>query len=504
MNILPDIFLYNQDAPLLFTRMYFWGFLLINMAVYSIIYKQKGLRNSYLLLISLFFYYKTSGLFFLLLIFSTFSNYFIGQAVFHFKNKTWKKWMVALGVTINLAVLSYFKYAYFFTDTFNQVLNTRLEVVNHLALWSNQVSGSHFDASVIFLPVGISFFTFQTISYVVDVYRGKCQPVRNIIDFGFYVSFFPQLVAGPIVRASEFVPQLYAKYSLSREEFGFAIWMIMKGLFKKMVLGDYLAVNFIDRVFETPTLYTGFENLMSLYGYSLQVYCDFAGYTDIAIGVALLFGFRLPKNFNSPYKAVNLGDFWRRWHISLSSWLKDYLYIPLGGNRHGKLRTNINLMLTMLLGGLWHGADMKFIIWGGLNGIGLIIYKFWRKISPWEHRKNIFVHIWKIFLTFNFITFTRIWFRADDMDRVNAMLYQLTHNMDLRVVPQVMGSYKLVFSVLLFGYILHWWPSQWKDSYMNWFIRIPHWAKIILIAVLVFLIYQTQTSELQPFIYFQF
>jgi D-alanyl-lipoteichoic acid acyltransferase DltB (MBOAT superfamily) len=190
--------------------------------------------------------------------------------------------------------------------------------------------------------------------------------------------------------------------------------------------------------------------------------------------------------------------------MSLSSWLKDYLYIPIGGNRKGKLRTNINLMVTMLLGGLWHGADMKFIIWGGLNGIGLIIYKFWKRISPWENGKSIFVHAWRIFLTFNFITFTRIWFRADDMDRVNAMLFQLRHSMDLSVVPEVISSFKLVFGVMLFGYLLHWWPSAWKDRYMNWFISLPHWVKAVLVVILVFLIYQSQTSDLQPFIYFQF
>ncbi|MCK5462908.1 MAG: MBOAT family protein, partial [Bacteroidales bacterium] len=200
MNWLSDIFLYNQDAPLLFTRLYFWVFLLVALTVYSILYKRRGLRNTYLFLISLFFYYKTSGLFFLLLVFSTFSDYLIGLAIYNFRKKPWKKAMVALSVTINLGVLSYFKYAYFFTDLFARVFRADLEVVNFLAQWSNNVSGSHFDASVIFLPVGISFFTFQTISYAVDVYRGKCQPVRNIVDFGFYVSFFPQLVAGPIVR----------------------------------------------------------------------------------------------------------------------------------------------------------------------------------------------------------------------------------------------------------------------------------------------------------------
>jgi len=501
---LSNIFLYNQDAPLLFTRLYFWVFLAVAFTIYSLIYKHRAVRNSYLFFISLFFYYKTSGFFFFLLIFSTIANYFTGKAIYNYKSLLSKKLFVALGIIINLGMLSYFKYTYFFTDTFNQTFGADLQSVNWLALWSNNVTGSHFDASRIFLPVGISFFTFQTISYILDVFRGKCQPVKSIVDFGFYVSFFPQLVAGPIVRASEFIPQLYKKYMITREEFGFALFMILKGLFKKMVLGDYLAVNFIDRVFETPTLFTGFENLMALYGYSLQVYCDFAGYTDIAIGVALLMGFRLPRNFNSPYKAENVGDFWRRWHISLSSWLKDYLYIPLGGNRKGKLRTNINLMLTMLIGGLWHGADMKFIIWGGLNGVGLLIYKFWKKISPYEHKKGLLVHAWKIFITFNFITFTRIWFRADDTERVNAMLYQLTHSMDLSVVPEVVMAYKLVFAVMLAGFVIHWWPSRWKEGYMNWFIRTPFWAKIIIVTVVVFLIYQSQTSDLQPFIYFQF
>ncbi len=501
---LKEIFLYSEKAPLLFTRLYFWLFLAVVTAIYSVLYKKRVLRNAYLFLISLFFYYKSSGFFFFLLVFSTFSDYFLGLGIYHAKKKPWKKaWMIT-SVVINLSLLSYFKYAYFFTDLLNQTFQSDIQVINVLALWSNQLTGTHFDISRIFLPVGISFFTFQTISYSVDIFRGKVEPVRNIVDFGFYVSFFPQLVAGPIVRASEFVPQLYKKYLLTREEFGFALFMILKGLFKKLVLGDYLAVNFIDRVFDSPTLYSGFENLMALYGYSLQVYCDFSGYTDMAIGVALLLGFRLPKNFNSPYKATSVGDFWRRWHMSLSSWLKDYLYIPLGGNRYGKLRTNINLMITMLLGGLWHGADLKFIMWGGLNGLGLVVYKFWKKISPYENKKGILVHFWKIFITFNFITFTRIWFRADDMDRVNGMLYQLSHNLSFDVAWRVITSYWLVFAVMVFGYVVHWLPTGFKNRYMNWFIQMPYWAQVVVSAVTVFLIYQSQTSDLQPFIYFQF
>ena len=227
-----------------------------------------------------------------------------------------------------------------------------------------------------------------------DIYRGKIEPVKNILDFGFYVSFFPQLVAGPIVRASEFVPQLYRPFFLTRRQFGIAVFWILNGLLKKIILSDYLAVNFIDRVFQSPMLFSGFENFFALLTYSMQVYADFSGYTDIAIGVALLMGFYLPQNFDSPYKSRNPQEFWRRWHQSLSRWLKGYVYIPLGGNRTllGRpasklLASNCNSFLTMLIGGLWHGASWNFVIWGALNGVGMIINKCWRALN--EHIRYI-------------------------------------------------------------------------------------------------------------------
>ena len=241
----------------------------------------------------------------------------------------------------------------------------------------------------IILPVGISFYLFQVMSYTIDVYRGQVKPVKNILDFGFYVSFFPGLVAGPIVRANEFIPQLYKPFCLSRRLFGLAVFWILNGLIKKIVLSDYLAVNLIDRVFDNPLLFSGFENLFALFAYSLQVYADFSGYTDIAIGIAMLMGFYLPQNFDSPYKSRNPQEFWRRWHMSLSRWLKSYLYIPLGGNRKilGKevknkiAAGNVNSFITMLLGGLWHGASWNFVIWGALNGAGMIVYKVWAKMN---------------------------------------------------------------------------------------------------------------------------
>lgn len=503
-DFIKNIFLFNENSPLIFTRFYFWAFFTVVLAIYVALYKKKAIRNIFLFGVSLFFYYKTSGFYFVLLIFSTIVDYFIGNAIFHSKEKLNRKLLVALSVTINLFVLGYFKYSYLFIDSINFIFSQNFEVVNHFAQWSNSFTGSNFDIDKIILPVGISFFTFQTISYTVDIYRGHVTPVKNILDFGFYVSFFPQLVAGPIVRASEFVPQLYKDFNLTKQEFGLAIFMIINGLLKKMWVSDYIAVNFIDRVFSNPQMYGGIENLLALYGYSIQVYLDFSGYTDIAIGVALLLGFRLPQNFNSPYKAQSTGEFWKRWHISLSTWLKDYLYIPLGGSKKGKIRTNINLMITMLLGGLWHGASWKFVIWGGLNGIGLVVYKLWRKISPFKDNNSWWVRFYAIFLTFNFITFTRIWFRADNTEKANQLMYQIVHAIDFSQFGAIITAYYPILLLMIFAYIVHWLPTKIKNWYKNLFINSPIWLKIIAAIIVVFLIYQTRTADVQPFIYFQF
>ena len=474
------------------------------MAGYSLIYKRKTPRNAYLFFLSLFFYYKSSGVYFLLLIFSTITDFFIGKEIYKLKNKSKRKLLLVLSVFINLSVLAYFKYSYFFIDTVNNLFNADFQVVNYFNLWTNKFTGGTLDIDKIILPVGISFFTFQTISYTIDIYRKKIKPVTNILDFGFYVSFFPQLVAGPIVRASEFIPQLYKEYKITKQEFGFAMFLIMNGLIKKLFISDYIAINLIDRVFANPVTFSGFENLMALYAYSMQVYADFSGYTDIAIGVALLMGFRLPVNFNSPYKALHVGEFWKRWHISLSTWLKDYLYIPLGGNKHGEFRTNINLMITMLLGGLWHGASWQFVIWGGLNGLGLLVYKQWRKISPFKGNHSWPVRFYAIFLTFNFITMTRIWFRSETMDKANYMIYQIVYAFEFSQVMEIIVAYKNIFGLLAFAFIVHWLPTNLKNKYKELFINLPYWLMGIIIVIIVFIIYQFQTFELQPFIYFQF
>lgn len=516
MEILERIFLYDKNAPLLFTQYFFWAFFTVFFGIYLLFYKRIALRNIYLLVFSLFFYYKAGGYYFSLLIFSTFVDYFIGSAIFKSDNQKHRKIYVTLSVVINLSLLAYFKYTYFFTDVFNQVAQTDYIVTNYLAAAMNAIFGMQLEIHDIILPVGISFYTFQTISYSVDIYRKKVNPVKNIWDFGFYVSFFPQLVAGPIVRAADFVPQIYKKYQVSKEEFGSAIFLILNGLAKKILISDYISINFVDRVFADPLNYSGFENLMASYGYAIQIYADFSGYTDIAIGVALLLGFRLPLNFDSPYKAENITDFWRRWHISLSSWLKDYLYIPLGGNRNGKTRTYINLMLTMLLGGLWHGAALRFVIWGGLHGIGLAFHKIWMKNVKIAKSKNKIWRFFSIFISFHFVVFAWIFFRMKgtvdefgheyffDLQGVNNMLIQIFGYFQPELIPDMIYSYRWVFSAIFVGFLVHWLPSSWKNFLKQTFIDLPLVFKILIVFIATLIFYQAKSSDIQPFIYFQF
>ena len=656
-TFLIDIFSFDKDYPLLFTQFNFWAFFLIVFAGYCLLhsnwfnntklvksaannnairdsrFSKLTLRNGYLFIVSLFFYFKTSGLFVLLLIFSTFLGYFLGiwmdkiadsqqsNTTTSPQSNTYRKTLMVAGVVINLLVLFYFKYAYFFTDVYNNMFNTSHEVVNHFAQFANHFTKTpRFDASKILLPVGISFFTFQNISYIVDVYKRKIRHADNVFDFGFYTTFFPQLVAGPIVRADQFIPQLYKRYFLSRRQFGIAVFWILNGLLKKIILSDYLAVNFVDRVFDNPLMFTGFENLSALFIYSLQVYADFSGYTDIAIGVAMLMGFYLPQNFNSPYKATNPAGFWKRWHMSLSNWLKDYLYIPLGGNRRAtagsyiilggmlivvalmahtawvtlvvtsvivllvavyfifprhrkEFNTNVNNMDTMLLGGMWHGASFNFITWGGLNGLGILVYKWWRKQGArarvvsteiifaiflladiiWPSPAlNLFAvwagiigsgtlirymvvapivrkrprlqesnfqfkidKVWNIFLTFVFITFTRLFFRSgSNLDPAEAnqvawntaknMVHQIGSHWDLSLVPDVVHVYYKVFIVFVIGMVIHWLPDNFKRRYRLSFALMPIWLMVIVVVVAIFVVYQFITADLQPFIYFQF
>lgn len=613
VHFLQEVFAFDASSPLLFTQFYFWAFFALVFAVFSLVKSRRLLRNSFLFFVSLFFYYKTSGLFVLILMFVTCSDFLIGQRISKSQRQGVKKAWLLTSVVLDLFLLCYFKYAYFFTDIVNNLLHTEFQVFDAFAWVGNTLSGTErFRVDQIILPVGISFYIFQVISYTVDVYKERIKPVTNLLDFGFYVSFFPQLVAGPIVRASEFIPQVYKPYHLGRRQFGIAVFWILNGLAKKIILSDYIAVNFIDRVFENPLLFSGFENLCALFGYSLQVYADFSGYTDIAIGIAMLMGFYLPQNFNSPYKAPNASNFWKRWHISLSRWLQSYLYIPLGGNRNAsfgtyfwiilialialilsgsiyasliiigiamivglvawlrpgkriKIITNLNSFITMLLGGLWHGASWNFMIWGGLNGVGMIIYKFWRDMN-WHLRmlwigittlilgvvnhfypapvwQMLFVwsaivcggslvrylyhltrlpyqfkrlgNVWAIAQTFTFITFTRLFFRSgSNLDPAVAnevawntaknMVNQIGGSWNFGIIPQIIYEYRYVFLLITLGMIIHWLPDRFKRWYRLNFALLPVPVIALLVILVVFMVYQFITADLQAFIYFQF
>ncbi|MBG0857926.1 MAG: MBOAT family protein [Bacteroidales bacterium] len=504
-SVISRLLRYDPAKPMIFTTPAFWLFFLIVMAGYSLIYRKKSLKHLYLLLISLFFYYKSGGLFLLLLLLVTAVDYSCGLLIYGSQKKYMKRLFLVISILSNIGILAYFKYTDFFVSTINNLFGTDIKVFDFLASLSNATLGTSFSISNIILPVGISFFTFQSLSYTIDVYRGKIGPVRNITDFGFYVSFFPQLVAGPIVRASEFIPQLHNDFQVSKREFSHALFLISKGLIKKIIISDFIAVNFIDRVFDLPAAYSGFENLMAIYGYGLQIYCDFSGYTDIAIGLGLIFGFRLPVNFNSPYKAVSVADFWKRWHISLSRWLKDYLYIPLGGNRKGKFRTYINLMITMLLGGLWHGAAIRFVIWGGLHGIGLVFNKLFSSVfrSQIQGRSRI-VRALAVFLTFQFVSFCWIFFRAPDMDYVRMMLSQIWNSFSPGSYLTVIPAYANVFLLIILGYVIHFLPERVKESYRGLFIKIPLVTQLAVIFLIAVVLFQMKTADIMPFIYFRF
>jgi len=560
---------HNAAAPWTFLEGSFWAFLLVVLAVDAVMHRERNrtMRHVWLLAASLLFYWKTSGWFFLILLFSTVSDYLIGHRIAAGKRQATKDRWLALSIFLNLTVLFYFKYTYFLTESWNSVTGSSIIPRHWLVMGANEVFNTGWSVDRILLPVGISFYTFQTISYTVDIRRGLVAPLKRLTDFGFYVSFFPQLVAGPIVRAADFVPQILKPRAVTRATIGLAGFWILNGLLKKVLLADWIAVNFNDRVFADPGAHSSFEVLMALYGYSLQVYADFSGYTDMAIGVALLMGYTLPQNFNSPYKADSCGDFWKRWHMSLSGWLKDYLYIPMGGNRRASwftaisgafllsfvallwpeprvlgaiggvllafavvmsripafkrwVTTNVNIWMTMLLGGLWHGAGWNFVIWGGLNGLGITVYKLWRKVSPWESKDTFWKKAVAVGLTFHFITFTRIWFRsashttwakfgtehnmASEWDTAMVILSTLATGTSWDVTSGVLSHYALVFAVMLLGYVIHLLPSSWKGRYRQAFVGAPLALQAACAIVAVTLASAVLSAGGTPFIYFQF
>jgi D-alanyl-lipoteichoic acid acyltransferase DltB (MBOAT superfamily) len=552
-NILHNIFTYN-DEPLLFTHLFFWLFLLVVLFFYSFVYNLKDekvvWKILYLVLASFYFYYKTSGVFITILWYVIIVDFFLGKKIARAQNVLHKKIYLGISIANSLLLLGYFKYSYFIVESVNQLFHTSFTYVNYFSVFTNEFLNTHFDIDKFIFPVGISFFLFQTMSYVIDVYQKKVEPLDSIVDYAFFVSFFPHLVAGPIVKAHDFIYQIRMPYQLSIVEFKQAWLLIMKGLSKK-IIADFLAIQMIDKIFDNPNYFTAYENFLAIIGYSYQVYADFSGYTDIAIGIALLFGYRLKKNFNYPYKAQSPSEFWKRWHISLSSWLKEYLYIPLGGNRSitaasyivlfiimlflillfGNItilfiliavfllffvlsrynerfrrvfEQDINIMVTMLLGGLWHGSSWLFVIWGGLNGLAVVIHKQWEKISPLKNSQNIFVKFSLMITTLLFISYTRIFFRSQTLENAIKMNEKIFSKWNFEYILPISQHYADVLILLLLCYIFHWLPEKWKETIYNSVTKLPIALLVIISCVIVLLLYQLMASNFRPFIYFQF
>ena len=508
--------LYQPNSPMIFSSGIFLFLFLGFTFIYSLLGKADTLRILFVTLFSYYFYYKSSGFFFWLLALVTVSDYFIAKAIARVGKRAYAKWLVGLSLMIDLGLLVFFKYTNFLGETLCTFLNY-IGVYLPSSLIDSHAFEVVWQPRDIFLPVGISFFTFQSLSYTIDVYRKNIQPLNRLLDYAFYVSFFPQLVAGPIVRARDFIPQIRRPLLVTDKMFGTGVFFIIAGLFKKAVISDYISINFVERIFDQPDLYSGLENLLAVYGYTLQIYCDFSGYSDMAIGIALLLGFEFPKNFDSPYKSASITEFWRRWHISLSSWLKDYLYISLGGNRHGKFRQYFNLLMTMLLGGLWHGASLNFILWGGLHGIFLCLDKMWHSVcsflSPLTYlpskknphpKKNWLVTMIGGLLTFHLVAACWVLFRAPSFDIAEQVFHQIFNKFQPQIFLQWCTSYATVASLMLLGYLLHFMPQSLSESVKNMVTKSPLIIKVLLIVAVIFIVIQIKSSDVQPFIYFQF
>ena len=486
---------YHHDDPLIFSTSLFLFLFLGFSLVYFLLEKKTTWRLVFVTLFSYYFYYKSSGFYFFLLAVVTVSDFLLARGIYHYSQKKGlkcapTKWLLLISLLVDLGLLGYFKY----TNFFGQMIADCI--------------GSNFQPWDIFLPVGISFFTFQSMSYTLDIYRGQLKPVSSLLDYAFYVSFFPQLVAGPIVRARDFLPQIRRVPEVTSEMMSRGVYFIAIGLIKKCVISDYISLNFVDRVFDDPSLYSGIENLMAIYGYTLQIYCDFSGYSDMAIGIALLLGFHFPKNFDTPYISTSVTEFWRRWHMSFSTWIRDYIYISLGGNRKGKVRTYVNLFITMLIGGLWHGANLNFVVWGAMHGLALACHKFFRS-EVLHHDKHYLSHGIKrflaILLTFHFICFTFIFFRNVSFDKSLLMIEQMCFNMHWELLPGIISGYTYVMILILLGYVSHFIPKAWKEQPTIAILQKGGlFAQGLLLVAVIYLVIQTKSSTIQPFIYFQF
>ncbi len=441
---------------------------------------------------SYFFYGYWNWRFVFLLAASTLVNQAFARGIFRSEVERTRRVMLAGAVAINIALLGYFKYADFFVRSSRDILDGMgLSVGNTII--------------AVTLPVGISFFTFQALSYVIDIYRGDFEP-GPLINFATYLSFFPHVVSGPIVRAREFMPQIEERKDPRKVDASRAFFLIFMGLFKKVVIANFLATEIVDVVFASPNRHSSVEVLVAVYAYAVQIYADFSGYTDMAIGIALLLGFRFPQNFDGPYTATSLQDFWRRWHMTLSRWLRDYLYIPLGGNRGSKLRTYRNLMITFVLGGLWHGAAWTFVVWGAIHG-GFLSLEHWRRTRRVERgleepRDTAWRRWGARLLTFQIVCFAWVFFRAESFSNaadVLARIFDPSHWLDAS--PLVKISILLAIAAGIGEQFI---SKGVLARMMARFSRLSPVSMGIVLGFVLLLINTMGPRGVAPFIYFRF
>jgi D-alanyl-lipoteichoic acid acyltransferase DltB (MBOAT superfamily) len=473
------------------TLQYAWFFAIVFVASWLLV-RARMMRLLFLLAASYFFYANFAWFYLPLILGSSSVDYWLGNRIAACQDpKRRKQWLIGT-VAVNLGMLGFFKYWDFGLESFAAAA---------------AALGFHPPLPFLrlMLPIGISFFTFESMSYVIDVYRGTTKPCDSYLKYLLFVAFFPHLVSGPIVRPRDLIPQFERPPVFSEVDGSRALFLIGLGLIKKVVISDYLSVNFVDRVFHSPSDYSALETLAGIYGYAVQIFCDFSGYTDIAIGSAALLGVTFPLNFNSPYKAVNLQDFWNRWHISLSTWLRDYLFIPLGGSIGSTRRTVRNFIVLMVLAGLWHGAAWHFVFWGLLHGVGLagtFLYWSWLEERGIRRRKRKLSaprRLVGVLLTFHFVCLGWVFFRAESMGKAWAVLKRLatftTYHPNLH--PWILVA-------LAAGIISHFTPDQLYDRARATFSRMPFWAQATLLFGVAVLLREAATSQAVPFVYFQF
>jgi D-alanyl-lipoteichoic acid acyltransferase DltB (MBOAT superfamily) len=464
------------------------GALLSTLLLSYLVLRAQKLRLLFILGASYVFYAHWDYRFLPLIWGSSTADWLLGNAIAHAPTRARRKlWLIAT-VVMNLSVLALFKYFDFGVESARAALHA-------LGFHPPEV------ALRLALPVGISFFTFESMSYVIDIYRGDIEPHPSYLEYLGFVAFFPHLVAGPIVRPRDLLPQLAGKPRWHSGEGAEALFLIASGLLKKIAIGDYLALNLVDRVFGAPLSYSALECYAAALGYAVQIYCDFSGYTDIAIGSALLLGVRFPKNFDAPYKSRDIVEFWRRWHISLSTWLRDYLYIPLGGNRKGPLRTYVNLMITMLLGGLWHGANWTFVAWGGLHGLALAVTRAYqaRRAPRPSAPPRLVTRAVATLLTFHFVTAAWIFFRAESFSHAGLMFTQLGTGTTFH--PNLHPG---VLAVLALGLFSHWAPESWYLRAQQGFTALPAPAQGLVLFCVALALREMASAQAVPFVYFQF